>query len=76
MESMNRDRHYMETSSLAYRGIRRSYLFYPWKTPQKLEPDLVNSSGGCDEMVRCFDVEFSTFQWWQVKFKIFLYFFG
>ena len=73
MESMNRDRIYMENSILPYRGVRKAGTFYPWRTPNKLEPDLVHSHGGCDDMIRCFDNEFSNFQWWQVKFKIFLF---
>ena len=73
MNSMNRDRTYMENSIMAYRGVRELTRLYPWKSPHKLDPDFVHSDGGCEEMIRCFDVEFSTFQWWQVEFKILLY---
>ena len=70
MDSMKRDRIYTENSRVAYRGVRElAWGVYPWKSPHKLEPDFVHSDGGCEQMVRCFDSDYSTFQWWQVKFK-------
>ena len=74
MDSMNRDRTYMENSIIAYRGVRDlSRTVYLWKSAHKLEPDFVHSDGGSEDMIRCFDSTFPTCQWWQVEFKTLFY---
>lgn len=71
MESLNRDLDYMELhSTRSYRGVKKPGLIYAWKTAHKLEPDLVQSYGGSPDMIRCYDNEFSTFQWWEGNFKM------
>lgn len=69
MESLNRDRILLENYCPAPEE-KNLGIYYPWQSPHKLEPEFADSDGGTADMIRCFDSVYSTFQWWQVKFKI------